>query len=133
MHWSIASFPNREIYDGEMRDGPGTDKPLHDIKPGLDYVLADIIARYGAFDSMEARASYRTEASDEKARLHYIEVKGDRKALSPSNGSMLVREHVDAFFDKIFPKLRVYFAMRGESVADNVMIICAYGAAVGAR
>lgn len=65
--------------------------------------------------------------SEDKARHHYIQVKGSRKPLHEGTPSVCVREHVDVFFDHIFPSLQEYFK---EKISENVMIICAYGASV---
>ncbi|KAK5119587.1 hypothetical protein LTR85_007416 [Meristemomyces frigidus] len=108
MHWVIASFPNVNFYEGNLRDGPGANSRLNDIKPGFRRQLSRILA-----------------GQDGQA----IEVKGERR-MAPSR-SMLVQEHVDFFFDWIFPKLREYFSQfteKKDRMEDNVMIICAYSA-----
>lgn len=129
MNECIAAFPNQEIYHGELRNGPEAKSRLNDRKPGLARVLTDIISDHGTFATERERQDYREEVHDHKARLHYIEVQGNRIAKTGSR-SMIVEKHLDTFFDVILPPLRAYFKRRGESVEDNLMVICAYGAAV---
>jgi superfamily I DNA and/or RNA helicase len=126
MHQCIADFPNRMVYNGQLRDGPITMRTLDAAKPGLRAVLTDIITEHGIRDDNE-RAQYRLEGSDAKARLHWIEVTGMRVK---EMGSAAIQEHSDVVIDQIVPKLIEYFKSRGEKVADEVMILCAYSHAV---
>lgn len=103
------------------------DQPLDTTMPGFRVVLTDIIAEGGIQDSVE-RQAFRLEASDAKARLHWIQVKGKKLVDVKSTA---VQEHINVFFDKIWPKLHAYFESRGEKMADHVLILSAYGHAVG--
>ena len=120
MHPALSAFPRDYIYSGGLRDAPETHRPLDETMPGLREILTDIVAEHGIHDDVK-REAYRLEASDEKARLHWIQVDG-------KNSNETVSNHVDFFFQKIFPKLRAYF---GEKFVDNVLVVCAYNKQVG--
>lgn len=97
--------------------------------PGLNDVLHGIIkGSYGTLgngNSISAQHYWNTR-TDEKARHHYLEVDGQRRA-GDDGTSKYVPEHVDVFFKHVFPALQSYF---GDATSKNVMIICAYTAAV---
>ena len=123
MHRAISSFPNRKIYDGKLRDGPGMDVSLDDHLPGLSKVLEDIVA--GSIFGEEAQTLFRTNVKDDDLRRQHVEVNGQRFP-HPSTKSPAVTEHVDIFFTKIFPPLQVFLKAVGKSVNKEVMVICAY-------
>jgi hypothetical protein len=100
---------------------------LDDVKPGLRTVLTGIIAHNGTQDEGEW-GSYSLDASDAKARLHWIEVDGKR--VKNPKGSTAVKEHTEVVVDQILPELREYFRSRGEKVSEEVIIIVAYTHAV---
>lgn len=129
MNEQIAAFANHEIYDNELRNGPGTNVRLGELKFGLRTVLADIIATNGLAGSGIHCTRYLDHATSADVRLHYIQVKGRRK-VHPAKKSVVVEEHVDVFFEKILPPLQAFFMNRNEKLEDNLMIICAYGYAV---
>lgn len=118
MHPALTAFPRDYIYNGRFRDAPEMLKPLDDTMPGLRSVLTDIIAEHGIHDEVD-REAYRLEASDAKARLHWLQVEGTK-------GDEQVPKHVQLFFETIFPKLRAYFESRGKKLVDNVLLVCAY-------
>ncbi|KAK4548272.1 hypothetical protein LTR36_010142 [Oleoguttula mirabilis] len=127
MHWVVASFPNANFYDGKLRNGPGANERLDDIKPGFKRQLEMILA--GQPHSNYLRQKFMAGANEEDVRLVWIEVKGERRMAA--SRSMLVQEHVDVFFNHIFPKLRGYFSQftdKKDMMEENVMIICAYSA-----
>jgi hypothetical protein len=97
---------------------------LNEQMTGLREVLADIIA--GSIESSDERAKFKKDVSDDDLRRHYIEVTGER-VKHPGTRSSAVVEHVDVFFNKIFPKLQKYFRETRKSMAKEIMIICAYG------
>lgn len=116
MHWAIAKFANDNFYDGKLRNGPGADNLLDDVKPGFKRVLEEILGG--------------VERDEQDIRLAWIQVNGERRR---TNMSMLVQEHVDVFFKYIFPKLLQYFSQftdKKDKMESNVMIICAYSATV---
>ncbi|KJY02467.1 hypothetical protein TI39_contig50g00005 [Zymoseptoria brevis] len=123
MHKCLSDFPNRKVYNGELRDGPGMDKSLEAVRPGLLAVLTDIIAGSAAL-SLPEREAYLAEASEEKARLHWIEVEGDRE--KNQSQSWKTENHVQVFFSEIYPKLLAYFKGRQEKMSEFVMLICSY-------
>ena len=125
MHADISAFPNREIYDGKLRNGSGTDLALNVKLPGLSKTLKGIIAEFGMSNFQERRI-YKLDATDADVRLHWIEVKGER-VRHPATKSICVKEHVHVFFTKIFPRLLASFKLMGKRVDENLMIICAYG------
>lgn len=130
MHACLAAFPNCKIYDGLLRNGPGTNDDLEMRKPGLAKVLSDIILQSSSL-TLPERELYQTQlqASDSRLRLHWIEVSGKRK-VHPVTNSSTVTEHVDVFFSKIYPLLRDHFDRTEEKMGKNVMIICAYSYAL---
>lgn len=87
-------------------------------------LLVDTIAT-GIMDQ-NARAWFLESATDEHARLHYIEVLG-QKEKDEQTSSSVVREHIKVFFEKIFFGLHEHF---GSALVSNVMVICAYSHAV---
>lgn len=123
MHEAISSFPNRKIYDGRLRDGPGMDSALDAYIPGLRDTLEIIVANEIADEGEAARFSQTV--TDNDLRRHYIEVTGNRFP-HPATKSLAVREHTAVFFDKIFPGLQILMKDAGKSMHDEVMIICAY-------
>ena len=123
MHRTISDFPNRKIYGGKLRDGPGMDISLEEQMPGLPEVLRNIIMR--EFRQSANRERFTREKNDDDLRRFYIQVDGERFA-SEATGSMAVAEHVEVFFKKIFPDLQAYFKRTGKSMNKEVMIICAY-------
>lgn len=125
MHPVLSQFPREHIYNGRFIDGPGVDRPLEDVEPGLRKVLTDIIA--DSIEDTEKREAYRQEADDAKARLHWIQVQGKKIEDSKSKA---VLEHVDLFFDNVFQPLYKYFKDRGKKMKDHVLILCAYRHAV---
>jgi superfamily I DNA and/or RNA helicase len=124
MHKSISAFPNREIYRSKLRDGAGTSTSLDSKFPGLRDVLIGIQAQHGVRNSV-AQEQYFEHATDDMARLHWIEAWGRRRR-HPSTKSINVAEHVKVFFDSILPPIQAYFMANGKNVQDHVMIICAY-------
>lgn len=122
MHACIADFPNRNIYDGQLRNGPVTYKTLEQTTPGLRAVLLDIIMEYGTEGDVDP-SQYRLTASDAELRLHWIEVYGQRvKDRSP----WAVKEHSDVVLNQIMPQLCKYFNDKGEKTSESLMIIAAY-------
>ena len=115
---------NHEFYHGQLRDGPKAQLPLEEVMPGLATILHGIVAK--AFRVEAAAESYKSTATDEMARAHYIQIAGYRES-HERTFSKLVREHVRVFFKHIFPELQKYFGKRTEV---NLMIICGYGYAV---
>lgn len=128
MHATIAAFPMRETYGDDMRNSPGTHGKLDNKYKGLRQRLINNIADHG-IEGAAAREAYKKEASDDQARLHWIQVSGTR-VRNTQTGSSFVVEHVSAFFDKIYPCLREYFDSEGLKMGEHVMIICSYAAAV---
>jgi hypothetical protein len=124
MHRAISAFPNRIIYGGQLRDGPGTGVTLDAQMPGLSAVLTDIIAN-GASDLRIpiAKKRFLDNLTDDNLRRHYFEVFGQRVDY---DRSMAVHEHIDVFMEKILPKLFDFFRGSGRRMRDEVMIICAY-------
>ncbi|KAK3680639.1 hypothetical protein LTR37_021127 [Vermiconidia calcicola] len=123
MHSAISSFPNRKIYGGKLRNGPDMNVTINEQMPGLRNVLVDIIAEEITNPAKQDR--FRKIVSDADLRRHYVEVKGTRVP-HESTKSMIVHEHIDVFFNKIFPKLREYFRSNDKSMNKHVMIICGY-------
>ena len=130
MHQSLAKFANENIYGKKLRNGPGIDEPLDEKLPGFKDVLLDIQAHCG-YENETDRKNYMHIATEKDARLHYIQVYGKRVTGGPNDTSLVVRRHVDVFFDRIFPKLLAYFKERGKPMEKYVMVICAYSCAVG--
>ena len=94
--------------------------------PGLSDVLHGIIESSVTYCDDGMLEQYRASKTDEKARHAYIQVAGER--LQGDDGtSSYVQEHIDVFFKRIFPALQTYF---GPKTSKNLMIICAYTAAV---
>lgn len=95
--------------------------------PGLADVLHGIIMKsYSTYDSNLSAQHYWSNRTDEKARHHYIEVEGQRRT-GHDGTSKYVQEHIDVFFKYVFPALQAYF---GDTTSKNMMIVCAYTAAV---
>lgn len=130
MHASLAAYPNHKIYDDMLRNGPGTSDDLESRKPGLAETLSEILLQSNSLADPE-REQFRTQLkkSDNRLRLHWLEVHGSRK-VHPVTNSSTVTEHVDTFFSKIYPKLRGHFDRIGEKMGKSVMIICAYSYAL---
>ena len=127
MHHTISAFPNINFYEGGLRNGPNTNNMLERVKPGLQYQLEMILG--GQPHSVIGRNRFKTRTAHENdVRLVWIEVLGRREMTA--NHSMIVQEHVDVFFEWIFPKLHGYFKNEKSKMEDNVMIICAYSATV---
>ncbi|SMR51281.1 unnamed protein product [Zymoseptoria tritici ST99CH_1E4] len=122
MHACLSDFPNRMVYHGELRNGPVTHMTLDEVKPGLRAVLTAIITERGLEDDLE-RLEYQLEASDAKARLHWIEVDGNRVR---DRAPWAVKEHTRVVLAQIMPKLCEYFKSRGEKTIDELMIVVAY-------
>ena len=127
MHSAISSFPNRKIYGGKLRNGPDMNVTIDEQMPGLRNILVDIISDEITNPAKQDR--FRKIVSDADLRRHYVEVKGTRVP-HESTKSMIVHEHIDVFFNKIFPKLREYFRSNDKSMNKHVMIICGYNFAV---
>ncbi|KAF2163913.1 hypothetical protein M409DRAFT_25690 [Zasmidium cellare ATCC 36951] len=124
MHSSLSRFPSKEFYDGLLTDSPKVQRPLEDVKPGLTKVLHNIIAN--SMRDTSERDSYLEKATDDQARLHYIEMPaGD--VFMDDKLSVVVPDHVDVFFEQILPELQSYF---GAELKDEVMLIVAYGCAL---
>ena len=123
MHRVLSSYPNRKIYHGKLRDGPGMDVPLENQMPGLSQVLKDIISSTFRYD--QNRQFWLSNVKDDDLRRHHVQVDGER-IKHPSTKSMAVLEHVDVFFEKLYPRLEMYFRKIGRSIHQEVMIICAY-------
>lgn len=121
-HPVLSRFPNEVFYSGTLRDSARVETPM---SPALKGVLDGIIAK--SFTEAPARQVYLDTALESQARNHWIQVKGKREPLREGQTSVCVKEHVDVFFDHIFPDLQEHF---GEETSKNLMIICAYGAAV---
>jgi len=125
MHNTLADFPNREVYEGKLRNGPGTGGTLDESElPGFGNVLLDIQAQDKSDPS-----HYKANATDDHARLAWIEVTGKR-INHESTKSLCVKEHIDVFFKRIFPHLLAYFKQVNKNMGEYSMIICAYGHAV---
>ena len=130
MHPVLSKFPNRVTYRGNMRDAPDMNTTIDQDMPGLRQVLVDIIA--DTISSPSDREDFKATVTDDDLRRHYVEVSGTRE-VNPVTKSKNVHEHVNVFFNKIYPKLRRYFRETKQSMEKNVMIICAYGWAVRDR
>ncbi|KAK3626304.1 hypothetical protein LTR56_019881 [Elasticomyces elasticus] len=129
MHKSISRFPNNEFYNGKLRNGPGMSEPLDRDFPRLGDVLKSIVAEGGSMPSLEQRRYWKSHAEDEDARLHWVEVKGER-VQHPASTSICVKEHTEVFMGKILPRLITYFKTMGLKLNDHVMVICAYSYAL---
>lgn len=126
-HPCISKFPNEEFYAGELRDGPRVHVSLEDVMPGLAEVLHGIIRKsYSTTGNSMSAQHYWNTSTDEKARHHYLEVDGTRRT-GGDGTSMYVQEHIDVFFNHVFPALQEYFR---DTTSKNLMIICAYSATV---
>ena len=97
---------------------------LEAVKPGLAKVLHGIVAK--SFNTKAAAEEYISNATDEQARHHYIEIGGVTKK-HPHSSSRVVMAHIDVFFEHIFPDLQAYF---GKETEANLMIVCGYSYAV---
>ena len=91
---------------------------------GLSDVLHRIVRN--SHTSAGAAERYWATRTDEKARHHWFEIDGERKK-APGGTSPFVKEHIDAFFDHIFPALQEFWK---EQTSENLMIICPYLEAV---
>lgn len=67
---------------------------------------------------------YNPQEQDTYLRTHYIELNGTRLK---RNLSTVVREHIVAFFNHIFPAFQAYYR---SNLHENVTIIVAYKEAV---
>ncbi|SMR52400.1 unnamed protein product [Zymoseptoria tritici ST99CH_3D1] len=112
----IAEVPSRFFYAGSMLNGPGTEHTLAHKKPGLYSCAKSIIARLDP--NFNTVADLINE--DKALRTHYFSVAGIRDS---SKRSPFVNEHIRFFFSEIFWTLHAYY---GESMNENVMVICAY-------
>lgn len=130
MHPVLSDFPNRKVYFGKLKDAPGRRITINEEMPGLREVLVEIIS--GTISDAEQRDDFREEVTDDDLRRHYVQVKG-RRTMNEVTMSKAVVEHVDVFFQKIFPKLQAYFKKVGKSMEREVLVICAYGYAVSHR
>ena len=131
MNEALADFPNRKIYGGTLRNGPGSIAKLDEKMPGIADTLKAILAR-GWLPGGETSNAAVLANFDAHLRLHYLEVDGTRKK-HEYTGSMIVPEHVELFFAAVFPLLQAFFLRNKAKVGsmhDNVMIICAYSYAV---
>lgn len=129
MHSSIAAFPNRTIYGGLLRNGPGTDVVLEMRLPGFWKALSEIIVQSTSITTREQQY-YEDSSADMKLRLHWIEVDGKREPEVNANSSMIVRSHVAVFFRTIYPALREFFDRTEQKMADHIMVICGYSYAL---
>lgn len=127
MHEVIMAFPNRTVYQGQLRAGPGMDAPLDQQMFGLRSVLSSILD--GCISSLDEKKNSESLVRDRDLRRRYIQVSGLRKRVD-DGVSLIVEEHVEVFMQKIFPPLFEYFRRTGRKMREEVMIICAYGAAV---
>lgn len=126
-HPCISKFPNEEFYGGELQDGPRVKVTLETVMPGLSDVLHGIIYKsFSTFNSAFSPQAYWNNRTDEQARHHYLEVEGERRS-GEDGTSKYVQEHIDVFFKYVFPPLQAYWKDR---TSKNLMIVCAYGAAV---
>lgn len=116
MHKTLMAFPNRTIYNNRLRAGPGMDVSLDAQMPGLHSVLASILQS-------------PIDIPSDDLRRRYIQVAGERKR-GDDGVSTIVDEHIDVFMRMIFPPLFEYFREKGRKMREEVMIICAYAAAV---
>lgn len=127
MHTSIAQFPNNTFYEGQLRNGPGTSGALDDSFPGLRACLQDILS--SSFSTV-LKGRDIASGNESDLRLAWIQIVGKRERI-PSLMSQVVKNHVTVFFDMVFPKLQDFFCgVPGATMRDNVMIICAYSAAI---
>ena len=110
-----------------LKNAPSVQRTLEQVKPGLTKVLHKIIAQYSPQQIVRER--YIASATDEQARLHYIElpVVPWNKIMKDDNDSIAIKEHIDIFFEKIFPGLQKYF---GDKTDKVVYIITGYKHAV---
>lgn len=105
-----------------MRQALEDDGPT--CMPGLADVLHGIV--YKSFSDRSDADQYWETRTDEKARHHYLEIDGVR--LKGGDGtSPYVQEHIDAFFEHVFPDLQAFWKA---DTFKNLMIICPYREAV---
>ncbi|KAK4499400.1 hypothetical protein PRZ48_009914 [Zasmidium cellare] len=126
LHPALSKFPGKEFYDGLITDSAKVQRPLEAVKPGFARVLHEIIAAPISTRSEEASEEYLKNATDDQARLHYIELPVST-VRSDDRNSIAVPAHIDVFFRQIFPPLQSFF---GEETEKEVMLIVAYGLAV---
>lgn len=116
----IADFPFRVFYANGMRSSASTYVTLRNKLPGLHACLAKICESH----LPSTFCSYHPALQDLCIRTKYVQVAGRR---DNSTRSAVVREHIVAFFERIYWHLHAYFQ---EKTQQNVMIICAYKGAV---
>lgn len=104
-----------------MRDASEMMVRLRDDEPGLRKCLRQFLC--------DTRGDQDLKPNDGDLRLQYLQVKGKR-IKDRDNRSSVVREHIQLFFNEIFWYLHEYYK---ENMADNVIIIAAYGEAVSSR
>ncbi|GIZ38434.1 hypothetical protein CKM354_000185100 [Cercospora kikuchii] len=123
MHPAISKNPNEMFYDGMLIDAPAVKCDLNSALPGFSTILHNIVAQ--SFSAGAPRAAYLQNATDAQARLHWIEMAVAK--VSFVKGSQAILDHINLFFDKIFPQLQKYF---GKRMHKEVMIIAAYSNAL---
>ena len=103
-----------------MRDAPEMHVTLAEENPGLRQCLLQFLHDYSGDQTLEPE--------DGSLRKHYLEIAGtwtqDRAQMSS-----VVHEHIQVFYNTIFWYLHAYY---GKAMAKEVMVIVAYGEAVGA-
>ena len=128
-HEVIANLSNQLVYNGELRNGPGTGRLLEKKLP----VLLDCL--FGPHNlASNPNWFFSEKRLDARARWQWIQVHGTRE-VNASTGSSIVVQHVGIFFNRILPGLLKYSVenkARVGTMKDNIMIICAYTNAVGA-
>lgn len=120
MHSTISAFPNTSFYEGQLRDGPTTN---NDLDVGIKTVLQQILV------GETAAAGPSQCLADNQARLAWIEITG-RRLTHEALQSKYVQEHIDYFFGRIFPRLRLFCHETEQRLKDHLLVICAYKAAV---
>ncbi|KAM3419821.1 hypothetical protein BST61_g3152 [Cercospora zeina] len=112
----IADWPFSNFYPPGMRSSANTYRTLREKLPGLRTCLAKTLGK----DLGHLSQLYSAADEDDFLRSHYVQVEGRRVK---RNLSTVVREHILAFFNKIFWDLHAYF---GSEMHDNVTVIVAY-------
>lgn len=101
-----------------MRDAPEMRLSLGDDEPGLQACLLRFIR--------DTKEDPELAMSDGALRTAYLQIKGKR-IKDEADRSSVVREHIEVFYNGIFWYLYGYYK---EALAENVMVIAAYGEAV---
>lgn len=103
-----------------MRSSASTYRLLREKQPGLQQCLTKALGE----DPCRLATMYNPQEQDTYLRTHYIELNGTRLK---RNLSTVVREHIVAFFNHIFPAFQAYYR---SNLHENVTIIVAYKEAV---